>query len=218
MIASSRCPAPWTPSAYWRWRVSRSVPRSSPARPITPFIGVRISWLIVARNDDLARERLERRVPGRGELALGTPLALQRSHRAQEGERQQDAQTDHLGDGVPRLTRLRIQQRHHGRDEERHHGEGAAPRRCRWLVRRPPPSTVRSTGTNSARAISALPTSQPDASTVAAVWWFSAAGSRRRRPASRRRRRSAGRSSRTGTAGRGAPGSTSASSTVSRSG
>jgi hypothetical protein len=31
------------------------VPSSSPDRPITPFIGVRISWLIEARNCDLSR-------------------------------------------------------------------------------------------------------------------------------------------------------------------
>ena len=56
MIVSSASPAPRTPSAYCRWRSSSSVFSSRPVSPMTPFIGVRISWLIVARNADLARE------------------------------------------------------------------------------------------------------------------------------------------------------------------
>ena len=35
---------------------SRSVRRIRSSMPITPFIGVRISWLMVARNCDLATE------------------------------------------------------------------------------------------------------------------------------------------------------------------
>ena len=38
-----------------RWRLSRSVPASSSAMPSTPFIGVRISWLMLARNSSLER-------------------------------------------------------------------------------------------------------------------------------------------------------------------
>ena len=34
----------------------RCVRSSSSLRPITPFIGVRISWLIMARNSDFSRE------------------------------------------------------------------------------------------------------------------------------------------------------------------
>ena len=56
MIPSSASPAVRTPCAYSRWRASRSVESSRPVSPITPFMGVRISWLIVARNDDFARE------------------------------------------------------------------------------------------------------------------------------------------------------------------
>ena len=35
---------------------ARSVPSSSSVMPITPFIGVRISWLMLARNSDFERE------------------------------------------------------------------------------------------------------------------------------------------------------------------
>ncbi len=42
-------------SANIRWRVSSLVPASSSAMPSTPLIGVRISWLMVARNSLLAR-------------------------------------------------------------------------------------------------------------------------------------------------------------------
>ena len=52
-----------------RLRSSRSL------RPITPLSGVRISWLIVARNSDFCRDASIARVAGVGELALG-PLAL----------------------------------------------------------------------------------------------------------------------------------------------
>ncbi len=38
-----------------RWRSFSEVPASSSAMPRTPFIGVRISWLMLARNCDLAR-------------------------------------------------------------------------------------------------------------------------------------------------------------------
>ncbi len=56
MTASNACPALRTPSAYCRCCGSRSVVSSRSLRPITPFMGVRISWLIVARNVDLARD------------------------------------------------------------------------------------------------------------------------------------------------------------------
>ncbi len=36
--------------AYSRWRRSSSVSRSRVVMPITPFIGVRISWLTLDRN------------------------------------------------------------------------------------------------------------------------------------------------------------------------
>ena len=56
MMPSSASPAVWTPWAYCRCRSSSSVVSRSPVRPITPFIGVRISWLMVARKSDLSRE------------------------------------------------------------------------------------------------------------------------------------------------------------------
>ena len=46
-----------------------SVRSSRSLSPMTPFIGVRISWLIVARNSDFSREASIARVAGRGELA-----------------------------------------------------------------------------------------------------------------------------------------------------
>ena len=56
MTPSSACPAPRTPSAYCRCVGSSSVVSRRSLRPITPFMGVRISWLMVARNVDFARE------------------------------------------------------------------------------------------------------------------------------------------------------------------
>ena len=51
-------------------------------RPITPFIGVRISWLIVARNADFAREPPGPRPgPGPGPRAPGLPSASSRAVR-----------------------------------------------------------------------------------------------------------------------------------------
>ena len=63
-----------------------SVSSSRPVSPITPFIGVRISWLIVARNSDLSREdssassRACSSVCG-GAAALGDVLPEDRDHR-----------------------------------------------------------------------------------------------------------------------------------------
>ena len=42
-------------SAYSRWAGVRSVSISRPVIPMTPFIGVRISWLMFARNSLLLR-------------------------------------------------------------------------------------------------------------------------------------------------------------------
>ena len=42
-------------SAYSRCSPAMGVSSSRPLIPMTPFSGVRISWLIVARNSDLAR-------------------------------------------------------------------------------------------------------------------------------------------------------------------
>ncbi len=55
LISSRRfSPLLRTVSAYCRCSGSRSVSSSRPVMPITPFIGVRISWLMVARNSLLA--------------------------------------------------------------------------------------------------------------------------------------------------------------------
>ena len=37
-----------------RWSGDKSVSSRTPAMPITPFMGVRISWLMVARKLDFA--------------------------------------------------------------------------------------------------------------------------------------------------------------------
>ena len=43
-----------TTSRYSRWTSSRSVSRARSVIPITPFMGVLISWLMLARNSLLA--------------------------------------------------------------------------------------------------------------------------------------------------------------------
>ena len=55
MIRISVSPEALTAWAYSRCSGVRSVSSSSSVMPSTPFIGVRISWLMVARNSDLAR-------------------------------------------------------------------------------------------------------------------------------------------------------------------
>jgi hypothetical protein len=54
MISSSDSPAVRTVSRYSRCSASTSVSSSSAVSPITAFIGVRISWLMLARNSPLA--------------------------------------------------------------------------------------------------------------------------------------------------------------------
>ncbi|MPN50942.1 hypothetical protein SDC9_198582 [bioreactor metagenome] len=50
-----RCRAlSWIIPARFRWDESRGVSRSSSDIPRTPFMGVRISWLMLATNSDLA--------------------------------------------------------------------------------------------------------------------------------------------------------------------
>ncbi len=56
MIVSSVSAEPRTWSAKSRWRVSSGVSSSSSVIPITPFMGVRISWLMLARNADFRSE------------------------------------------------------------------------------------------------------------------------------------------------------------------
>ena len=55
MISSSAFPLRLMLSASSRWRVSSRDICSNSVMPNTPFIGVRISWLIVARKSLLAR-------------------------------------------------------------------------------------------------------------------------------------------------------------------
>ncbi len=56
MIASSASPDAASASTYSSWTGSRSVSRSRLAIPITPFSGVRISWLMLATKSDFSRE------------------------------------------------------------------------------------------------------------------------------------------------------------------
>ena len=52
---SSSCAERFTVSASLRWRGASGVSSSRSVIPITPFIGVRISWLMLARNCDFER-------------------------------------------------------------------------------------------------------------------------------------------------------------------
>ncbi len=52
---SSASPLVRIVSAYSFCSVSKSVSNSSAAIPMTPFMGVRISWLMFAKNADFAR-------------------------------------------------------------------------------------------------------------------------------------------------------------------
>ena len=54
-ISSSDSAEPLTMSRYSRWVASRSVASASSVMPMTAFIGVRISWLMLVRNVLLAR-------------------------------------------------------------------------------------------------------------------------------------------------------------------
>ena len=56
MIPSSARLATWTPDASRCWSVVSSLRSSRSLSPITPLSGVRISWLIVARNSDFCRD------------------------------------------------------------------------------------------------------------------------------------------------------------------
>ncbi len=55
MMVSRASPLLRTVSAWPRWISLRGVSSSSPVMPMMPFIGVRISWLIIARKSLLAR-------------------------------------------------------------------------------------------------------------------------------------------------------------------
>ena len=55
MMASRLAPDLAITSAKRRWRGGRSPAASISAITMMPFIGVRISWLMVARKSDLAR-------------------------------------------------------------------------------------------------------------------------------------------------------------------
>ena len=56
MMASSTSPEWRTVFAYSRCAGARGVSSNSEVMPITPFMGVRISWLMAARKSDLARD------------------------------------------------------------------------------------------------------------------------------------------------------------------
>ena len=55
-MVSSASPEACTVSANSRCSAPRSVSSSSEVMPSTPFIGVRISWLMLARNSDFSCE------------------------------------------------------------------------------------------------------------------------------------------------------------------
>ncbi len=55
MICSSDCAELWAVATIWRCCVVSSVRASTSSMPVTPIIGVRISWLIAARKVDFAR-------------------------------------------------------------------------------------------------------------------------------------------------------------------
>ena len=55
MMASSDSPLVRSVSTKSRCVGVSSVSSSRPVMPMTPFIGVRISWLMLARNSDLVR-------------------------------------------------------------------------------------------------------------------------------------------------------------------
>ena len=56
MTASKASPEERIMRTYSSWRASSGVSMRASVMPITPFIGVRISWLMLARNADLSRE------------------------------------------------------------------------------------------------------------------------------------------------------------------
>ncbi len=55
MTRNSDWPLPARTSSSFFWPGSGDIVRSRSATPSMPFMGVRISWLIIARNDALAR-------------------------------------------------------------------------------------------------------------------------------------------------------------------
>ena len=55
MISINECAESRARSSIFDWSGASGVWCSTSIMPITPFIGVRISWLIVATNADLAR-------------------------------------------------------------------------------------------------------------------------------------------------------------------
>ena len=55
MIESKLSPESWIVEAYSLCSSSSGVSSRSPVMPITPFMGVRISWLMFAKNSLLAR-------------------------------------------------------------------------------------------------------------------------------------------------------------------
>ena len=73
MIASSDSADVCTPSASSRCSGESSVDRSSVFMPSTPFIGVRISWLIAARNALLAADACSARSASSRARSSSTP-------------------------------------------------------------------------------------------------------------------------------------------------
>ena len=78
MTPSSASPDELAVCTYSRCSASSGVSPSSSSMPITPFSGVRISWLMLARNSDLARDAstASARARRRSEMSVATePIA-----------------------------------------------------------------------------------------------------------------------------------------------
>jgi len=96
MISSSARPDWSMTSAYSRCSGERPVSRRSRVIPMTPFIGVRISWLMFATNSDLSREdsRAAWRARTRTSMlctASTTPATVRRRRARVQGPAQEDA-------------------------------------------------------------------------------------------------------------------------------
>ena len=145
-----RCSADsWTTVAHSRCSALSGVSNSSAVMPSTPFIGVRISWLMRARNSLLAR------AAGFGRVARLAQLGLVADARGDVGEEaggaaveREDPQLDDARRRRPRRARSRCVEvgasasgRRRGR---RQRGAEGRQRRVEPLAQRSPPATRRS--------------------------------------------------------------------------
>ena len=86
MIVSSAWPESCTASAWARCSSLSGVSSSSRVMPMTPFMGSRISWLMVARNMDLAALAASAAAQRRRSASIsGSSCALTRAGRRGRG-------------------------------------------------------------------------------------------------------------------------------------